>query len=168
MSKPFISICIPTYQRPHLLKTLLDSICIQTYRDFEIIINDNSKDDSIEQLLKSYADKLPINYVRNYPSTTAAENTNAVMQRANSEWIKLMHDDDWFETTDALQQFADAAKRSGKDFIFSGCTQVWLDSGKKQTDLLSEEKKQWLTESPFCLFYLNVIGHPSATMHKKR
>lgn len=167
MSKPFISICIPTYQRPHLLKTLLDSISIQTYNDFEIIINDNSKDDSVEQLLKSYTDKLPINYIKNNPSTTAAENTNAVMQRANGEWIKLMHDDDWFANADALQQFADAAKRSGKDFIFSGCTQVWLDSGKTQIDLLSEEKKQWLTESPFCLFYLNVIGHPSATMHKK-
>ena len=67
MSKPFISICIPTYQRPHLLKTLLDSISIQTYNDFEIIINDNSKDDSVEQLLKSYTDKLPINYIKNNP-----------------------------------------------------------------------------------------------------
>jgi glycosyltransferase involved in cell wall biosynthesis len=167
MSQPFISICIPTYQRPHLLKKLLDSICIQTYRDFEILINDNSSDNSVEQLLKTYADKLPIDYHRNNPSTTASENCNIVMKRAKSEWIKIMHDDDWFATNDTLQQFADAAKHSGKDFIFSASTQVWLDNGKQQIDMLTVAKQQWLTESPFCLFYLNVIGHPSVTLHKK-
>jgi glycosyltransferase involved in cell wall biosynthesis len=165
--QPFISICIPTYQRPHLLKKLLDSISSQTFRDFEIIINDNSPDDTVEQLVKSYKEQLPISYHHNNPTTTASENCNAVMQRANGEWIKLMHDDDWFATPVALQKFADAAKQSGKDFIFSACTQVWLDSGKEQKDFLTEEKQQWLSESPFCLFYLNVIGHPSVTMHKK-
>jgi glycosyltransferase involved in cell wall biosynthesis len=165
--QPLISICIPTYQRPHLLKKLLDSIGIQTFRDFEIIINDNSSDGQVEQLVKTYNPQLPISYHRNNPSTTASENCNAVMQRANGEWIKLMHDDDWFATADALQKFADAAKLSGKDFIFSACTQVWLDNGKEQKDFLTEEKQQWLTESPFCLFYLNVIGHPSVAMHKK-
>jgi glycosyltransferase involved in cell wall biosynthesis len=167
MSNPFISICIPTYRRAHLLKTLLDSICIQTYRDFEIIINDNSPDDEVEILLGSYTNKLPLFYHRNDPTGTASENTNAVMRRAKGEWIKIMHDDDWFATADALQRFADAAKESGKDFIFSASTQVWLDGSKKQIDLLSEEKKSWLEESPFCLFYLNVIGHPSVSMHKK-
>ena len=119
MSNPFISICIPTYRRAHLLKTLLDSIYIQTYRDFEIIINDNSPDDEVEILLRSYANKLPVSYHRNDPPGTASENTNAVMLRAEGDWIKIMHDDDWFAAADALQQFADAAKKSEKDFIFS-------------------------------------------------
>jgi glycosyltransferase involved in cell wall biosynthesis len=145
----------------------LDSICIQTFRDFEVIINDNSPNDSVEQLIRKYESKLPVSFQRNNPTGTASENANLVMQRSNGEWIKIMHDDDWFATEDALQQFADAAKQSGKDFIFSASTQVWLNSNKKQVDTLSEEKKQWLEESPYCLFYLNVIGHPSVAMHKK-
>ena len=167
MNDPFISICIPTYQRPHLLKTLLDSIAIQTYRDFEVIINDNSPDDTVELLVKKYENKLPVFYQRNNPPGTASENTNAIMQRANGDWIKIMHDDDWFATDDTLQQFADAAKHSGKDFIFSASTQVWLDGSKKQIDTLSKEKQSWLEESPYCLFYLNVISHPSVSMHRK-
>jgi len=167
MASPFISICIPTYQRPHLLKTLLDSVCIQTCRDFEVLINDNSPDDSVERLVKEYENRLPISYHRNQPAGTASENINAVMKRANGTWIKIMHDDDWFATDDALQQFADAAKQSGKDFIFSACTQVWLDGSKQQIDILTPEKQGWLEESPYCLFYLNVIGHPSVSMHKK-
>jgi len=167
MSKPLISICMPTYKRTDLLKKLLDSIAMQTFRDFEILINDNSPDDSVETLVKSYQTKLPIAYERNEPSISAGSNVIKVMQRATADWVKVMHDDDWFATDDALQLFADAALSSGKDFIFSASRQVWLDSDKTQDDFLTPERKQMLDNSPFCLFYLNVIGHPSVVMHRK-
>ncbi len=155
MSKPFISICIPTYKRTGLLKKLLDSIKIQTFKDFEILINDNSPDDSVEILVNSYHKDLPILYERNQPAVSAGNNCIKVMQRASAEWIKVMHDDDWFSSENALTLFADAALHSGKDFIFCANTQV------------SPEKKQMLDDSIFCLFYLNVIGHPSVMMQKK-
>jgi glycosyltransferase involved in cell wall biosynthesis len=167
MSKPLISICIPTSRRTDLLKTLLDSIKLQTFTNFEILINDNSPDNSVEELVNSYLNELPIFYVRNEPVVSAAKNFVKVMQRANAEWIKIMHDDDWFSSENALQLFADAALHSGKDFIFCASNQVWLDSGRTENDLLTPEKKQMLDNSIFCLFYLNVIGHPSVAMHKK-
>jgi glycosyltransferase involved in cell wall biosynthesis len=167
MSKPFISICIPTYKRTDLLKKLLDSIKLQTFKDFEILINDNSPDDSVEVLVNSYPGDLPILYQRNQPAVSAGVNCIKVMQRANAEWIKVMHDDDWFSAPDALQFFADAALHSGKDFIFCASTQVWLDIDKTQEDILTPEKKQMLDDSSFCLFYLNVIGHPSVAMQKR-
>jgi glycosyltransferase involved in cell wall biosynthesis len=167
MKKPLISICIPTYKRSDLLKKLLDSICIQTFKDFEIIINDNSPDESVETLVNSYQNGLPISYEKNKPSVSAANNFIKVMQRANADWIKIMHDDDWFASESALQLFADAALHSGKDFIFCGSTQVWLDSTKTEEDIFTAEKKQLLDDSILCFFYLNVIGHPSVAMHKK-
>jgi glycosyltransferase involved in cell wall biosynthesis len=167
MNKPLISICIPAYQRPHLLKKLLDSIKIQTFRDFEILVNDNSPDESVEALVNSYHDELPILYERNQPAVSAGNNCIKVMQRASADWIKIMHDDDWFACKEALQLFADAALHSGKDFIFCASTQVWLDSDKIQEDILTPEKKQMLDDSFFSLFYLNVIGHPSVAMHKR-
>ena len=167
MSKPLISICIPTYRRSDLLKTLLDSIRLQIFTNFEILINDNSPDNSVEELVNSYLNELPIFYVRNEPVVSAAKNFVKVMQRANAEWIKIMHDDDWFSSENALQLFANAALHSGKDFIFCASNQVWLNSGRTENDLLTPEKKQMLDNSIFCLFYLNVIGHPSVAMHKK-
>jgi len=167
MNKPFISICIPTYKRADLLKKLLDSIKIQTFKDFEIIINDNSPDKTVEDLVNSYVNALPISYERNQPAGSAGENSIKVMQRANADWIKIMHDDDWFASPEALQLFADAALHSGKDFIFSANTQVYLDSGRTEADELTPGKKQMLDDSAFCLFYLNVIGHPSVAMQKK-
>lgn len=167
MSKPFISICIPTYKRTHLLKNLLDSISIQTFRDFEILINDNSPDNSVELLIKPYLNQLPISYEKNKPAISAASNCIKVMQRANADWIKVMHDDDWFDSASALQIFADTALKSGKDFIFCASNQVKLDAGSKKKELLSAGRKKMLDDSIFCLFYLNVIGHPSVVMHRK-
>ena len=48
-----VSICIPTYEANglgvKLLKTLIDSIIIQTYPNIEIIISDHSINDEIKK-----------------------------------------------------------------------------------------------------------------------
>ncbi|HET9432096.1 MAG TPA: glycosyltransferase [Chitinophagaceae bacterium] len=167
MIKPFISICNPTYKRIDLLQKLLDSIVSQGFKDYEVLINDNSPDDSVQTLVKQYTGSLLIQYEKNQPAVSAGANCVKVMQRATGEWVKIMHDDDWFSSDDALQIFADAARDSGKNFIFCASTQVWLDSDKKQVDELTPEKKEMLDRSPFCLFYLNVIGHPSVAMQRR-
>lgn len=167
MSNPFISICIPTFKRTGLLKTLLDSIQIQSFKDFEILINDNSPDDSVKDLVSSYSPILKISYEKNIPAVNAVENCLKVMARANAPWIKVIHDDDWFNTADALQKFADIAINSGKDFIFCASNQVYLEANKTKEEYLTNERKKMLDDSFYSLFYLNVIGHPSVVMHKK-
>ena len=167
MDHPFISICIPAYKRPLLLKKLLDSIHFQRFRDFEVLINDNSPDRSVCELVATYKDHLPLNYVKNEPAVSATENCNRVMRRAAAPWIKVMHDDDWFANEGALEAFAFAAQHSGKDFIFCAGNLVDLYTGKSQKEELDPEKKRMLDDSVFSLCYLNLIGHPSAVMHKK-
>jgi glycosyltransferase involved in cell wall biosynthesis len=166
MAQPFISICIPTYKRAELLKKLLDSIQMQNFRDFEILINDNSPDDTVKNLVEDYKQLFPLYYEKNDPTVPAVVNGNKVMRRAKAPWVKMIHDDDWFDTPDALQQFAEAANRSGKDFIFCASNSVYLETGKKEPELLTPEKKRMLDDSVFSLFYLNVIGHPSVVMHR--
>jgi glycosyltransferase involved in cell wall biosynthesis len=167
MKEPLISICIPTYKRVYLLKQLLDSISTQTYKNIEILINDNSPDDSVETLVNSSFAGLPIFYKKNQPTVSAGANCIKVMQRASGDWVKIMHDDDWFATPNALQQFVDAAMQSGKDFLFCATKQVWLDGDKKEDDFLQSHEKKMLDNSSWCLFYLNVIGHPSVAMTKR-
>ncbi|MEP6674897.1 MAG: glycosyltransferase family 2 protein [Ferruginibacter sp.] len=163
---PFISLCIPTYKRTALLKKLLNSIVQQSFKDFEILINDNSPDDSVKELLTEYK-ILPISYEKNIPALTAVENAVKVIRRANSDWIKIIHDDDWFATDDALQLFADAASTSGKDFIFCASNLVSLETGKVEPQSLSEKNKNALQETALSLFFLNTIGPPSLVMFKK-
>lgn len=62
----FITIFTPTYNRAHLLLRLYDSICKQTYKDFEwIIVNDGSTDKTDEIVLSFIADnRISINYIK--------------------------------------------------------------------------------------------------------
>ncbi|MEP7318970.1 MAG: glycosyltransferase [Panacibacter sp.] len=167
MSSPFISLCLPTYKNVRYLERLLQSIAAQTFKDYEIIITDNSPDNSVEELAKSYKDQLPIQFYKNVPATGMAENFNRVMQKASGKWIKMMHDDDWFVTPDSLEKFADAARNTRHKFIFSACKNIYASSGKEENDFLIHWKKMLLEDSQLNLFYLNVIGHPSTTMHFK-
>ena len=54
---PLITVITPTYNRAHLLPRLYDSLCRQTFTDFEwIVVDDGSTDDTQEVLAKLSAD----------------------------------------------------------------------------------------------------------------
>lgn len=54
MEKPFLSICIPTYNRVDTLKLLLDSIVSQDSHELQIVISDNGSTDKSQELIETY------------------------------------------------------------------------------------------------------------------
>jgi glycosyltransferase involved in cell wall biosynthesis len=92
---PQVSICIPTYKRPDLLKVALDSCLAQTFGDFEIIISDDSQDTRTEEMIDSFSSKQPIRYVRNVPGLGQARNVNQLFGLAGGEFLVLLHDDNF-------------------------------------------------------------------------
>lgn len=161
MKKPEISICIPVYKRPEHVDRLLRSIRIQTFKDFEVIISDDSPDESISSLLKQYTD-VPTTYYRNSPSLGMPANWNFAISKATGAWIKLMHDDDWFADKDSLKIFAEETK-NGKLFIFSGFTNIF-ESGEKRQQSFPLAWKNRIIKNPLTLMARNVVGPPSVTM----
>lgn len=167
MKKPFISICIPAYKRAAHLERLLESVRIQTFTDYEVVVSDDSPDDAVTQLIDRYKDLIPIRYWHNIPSAGTPANFNVVMINASGEWIKIMHDDDWFSSETSLQKFADAARNATCNFIFSACNNIYSGSGKQVNEFLKGWKKKMLEDNTLNLLFLNVIGHPPTTMHRK-
>lgn len=164
---PYISICIPAYKRTDFLKRLLDSIIIQDFRDFEVIVTDDSPDNSVRELCESYTSRLPLKYFRNEVVLGTPENWNEAIRKARGEWIKLMHDDDWFSRPDSLARFVKAAKDiTGSDFIFSAYTNHFAENGKSSKVTLNGFRFRALLKNPVTLFSKNVIGPPSVTMHR--
>jgi glycosyltransferase involved in cell wall biosynthesis len=166
MATPFISICIPAYKRVDHLRRLLQSIADQSFSDYELIITDDSPDNSVEKLLSSFTN-LTYLYSKNTPAAGSPSNWNIAIEKASGKWIKLMHADDWFSSSFALQQFADAAENTSNDFIFSACRDIHLNTGDKKLMIFDKTKKKLLDNNFINLLYDNVIGHPSTIMHKK-
>lgn len=166
MSHPFISVCIPAYKKPASLQRLLQSVATQTFKDFEIIIADDSPDDAVKETVDQFAEKFSIRYYKNSPAAGMPANWNTAISKADGAWIKIMHDDDWFASPGALQLFADAAANTSCNFIFSACNNIYTDTGKEVNEYLHGWRKELLEDNPINLFYLNVIGHPSTVMHR--
>ncbi|GAC1703842.1 MAG: hypothetical protein NVS9B7_01900 [Flavisolibacter sp.] len=165
MNDPLISICIPAYKRPQYLQRLLDSISTQSYKHFEIIISDDSPDESVKKLLPNYP-SLPIRYFKNPEAVGTPQNWNLAIGKATGNWIKIMHDDDWFAASDSLQIFAEAIKTGNKAFIFSACTYIDENNGATGSFPILQDLKA-LTEDPLTLIYNNFIGHPSSVLHQR-
>lgn len=185
-----VSICIPAYGNPEGIRRLLDSIAGQTYTDFEIIITDDSPDDSVKKIVeaedlqaeangagtkKEFEQKLK--YHKNPQRLGASENWNHSMELANGEYIKMMHHDDWFTDQDSLKQFVDMLDSNPNAILaFSGSRQVDLD---KQIDInkleenafydrhISPEDAEELANDIYYLYISQCIGAPSATIYRK-
>lgn len=166
MYTPFISICIPAYKKTVGLQRLLQSIQQQNYTNYEIIVSDDSPDESVKHVVEDFSGNLQIRYIKNHTAAGTPGNWNIAIAEAKGEWIKLMHDDDWFANVDSLKKFADMAANTTYSFIFSACNNIY-SSGKEVNEFLTGWRKDLLENNCLNLFYQNVIGHPSTVMHRK-
>lgn len=161
-----ISICIPAYKHTDFLKRLLDSLAIQTFRDFEVVITDDSPDDSVKNLCIQYQHTLPLRYFRNPVALGTPENWNEGIRQASGKWIKLIHDDDWLATENSLQQFVNAINNNpGASFFFCAFRNNWFQSGRKEDVFINTFRYKQLLKQPAVLFSSNVVGPPSVILH---
>lgn len=168
MKPPLISICIPAYKNVDFLRRLLDSIVMQDFKDYEVIITDDSPDDQVQFLVRQYQDQVNgLQYLKNDPAEGMPQNWNRAIKKASGAWIKMMHDDDWFSRPDSLSQFARQTD-SPADFIFSPYENYYLDAAGQvlRTTLVPFplNKKERIEKEPLTLLANNLIGPPSVCM----
>jgi glycosyltransferase involved in cell wall biosynthesis len=94
---PFFSILIPCYNGAKTLPDTLNSVCAQTFKDFEVIVvNDGSTDASLE-ILNTYSNRLPMKIVsQSNAGLGAARNTGIL--NSSGEFVAFLDADDiWFD-----------------------------------------------------------------------
>lgn len=144
----------------------LESVLKQDYRPVEIIISDDSPGEDIKQAIQSYITQLDIKYFSNQPSLGSPKNWNAALDRANGEYLVLLHQDDWFHDPRALSIFSESLKRHDADFVF--CQNTAID--KEGQKMILQAIPSLLTamhKNPNRLLLAQVIGPPSNTMVKR-
>ena len=58
MTRPLVSVVVPSYNRADILGKTIDAIIAQTYSPIEIIIIDDASTDSTEALIHSYQQRV--------------------------------------------------------------------------------------------------------------
>lgn len=118
MSK--ISVAIPAYVNDLLgvqqLKELFDSVKMQTFTDYEIVVSDNSPNNLIEKLCDEYS----VRYEKNLTHIGMSANSNYVMDMCNGEYIKILHCDDFLYSKNALELIVNAFDSNDNHWLVNG------------------------------------------------
>jgi len=105
MRSPLISIVIPAYNYAHFLEACVDSVLVQSYKNWELIIVDNGSKDHTQKVLSKYTDpriqKLKIE-VNEGPVKAWALG----YQVSKGEYFALLPADDMFTPTKLRKQVA--------------------------------------------------------------
>ena len=94
--KNTVSIIIPTFNRAHFLKKVIDSAINQTYECEVIVCNHGSTDDT-DKVAKAYKDK--IKYIKRDRDFGPHFCWLEGVTYSNGKFIHLQYDDDWIEST---------------------------------------------------------------------
>ena len=90
MKDPFFSIVIPTKDRANLVEDLLISILDQDFDNYEIILSDNSEDNSTQSMLLKYSDPRIRNIRRH--GLTMADNWDKAIELCQGKFMLLFSD----------------------------------------------------------------------------
>ncbi|ACT47942.1 glycosyltransferase family 2 protein [Methylotenera mobilis] len=165
---PKVSICIPTYRQVDFLRSTLKSVLEQEFKDYELIINDDSPDDSVLNLLTEFSFGSRLRYFKNPINLGSPENWNNAISKANGELIKVLHHDDKFSHIGALQEFVTLMDENpDADFGFCSSKVFDLVTNKFREHRPNDMQLQMLSDMPELLFLGNLIGAPSATIYRR-
>ncbi len=97
MTKPKVSVVIPSYNRADYIPATLDSVLAQTFSDFELVFIDDGSTDNTEEILKKYIEKdKRVKYFKQENSERAVARSFGIKQ-SEADLVCLVDSDDlWY------------------------------------------------------------------------
>lgn len=114
-----ITVFTPTYNRGYIIMNLYDSLCRQTFHDFEWIVVDDGSSDNTEELFKTFSNaSFPITYVK-VENGGKHRAINKGVQMAHGELFFIVDSDDYLTDT-ALERIDEVERGIDVNSGFAG------------------------------------------------
>jgi glycosyltransferase involved in cell wall biosynthesis len=91
--EPLVTICIPTYNRPEMLRHSLRSVLRQSYRHLEVIVSDNASDTDTAAIVGSFGDDR-VRVDRLYANIGVHGNMSRCLHLGSGKYRMMLPDDD--------------------------------------------------------------------------
>ncbi|MEZ4103685.1 MAG: glycosyltransferase [Candidatus Paceibacterota bacterium] len=133
---PLVSIALTTFNGGQLLKEQLDSILVQTYQNYEVVISDDGSEPDTVAILNEYCAKdKRFRWSRSPLERGFRKNTENAILLCKGEIIILCDQDDiWFENK--IQSHVDAYRDPSIMWAFNRC--VLTDSDGNETGYIED------------------------------
>lgn len=171
MGNPKISVLIPTYNYGRYLPQALESVLMQTFTDFEIVVLDNCSSDDTEEVVKRFREiDSRIRYIRNPSTVGMVENWNLALRAARGEYIKFLFSDDFLVSPLALELMAGALD-SNPSVSLAGSSRQVVDGQSQPLSIWAFHGEDVVRKGreviKTCLFNKsNYIGEPTSVMFR--
>ncbi len=112
---PLFSVIIPTYNRASFLKEAIESVLMQSFRDWELVIVDDGSTDDTRVVCNAFDDDR-IKYVFQKNAERSAARNNGI-KNANGKFICFLDDDDFYHK-DHLDSFNKVIEKNPTNQVF--------------------------------------------------
>lgn len=167
MNSPKISIVIPSYNKVKYIELTLKSIFDQSYKNFEVIIQDGGSTDGTFEVIKKYAKKYP-SFIK-YESKKDGGQLDAInkgIKKATGEILTFINADDEY-TKGSFESVAGHYTENPEASWFAGKGIIVDEKGKKIAQTVSFYKNFLLFRNFYTILLSNnYLIQPSVFLSK--
>lgn len=115
--KPAVSIIVPVYKVETYLRECVDSVLVQSFSDFELLLVDDGSPDSCGDICDEYAAADPRVHALHKSNGGLSSARNYGMNHATGKWLIFLDSDDLWGDRDGLRKLVDYAERFALDIL---------------------------------------------------
>lgn len=124
--QPAVSVIIPVYNRPQMLKRAIESVIRQTYDDFEVIVVDDGSGQPAQPVIDRFADKRITGIRQDHAGVSAARNRG--VDAARGRYIAFLDSDDEWHRVKLERQMTLLAQNPAYRICYTG--EQWIRNEK--------------------------------------
>lgn len=152
-----VSIIVPVYNTAQYLPRCLDSICAQTFRDFEVVLIDDCSPDCAGTICDDYAQKdgrIRVIHKHQREGVAAARNTG--LECAKGEFIGFVDSDDYIAPS-MYQTLLQMQQKTNADITICGITE--FRENQEVTAPPTDYKMQIYTQAEYAEIFFKIHGN---------
>lgn len=170
MTRPLVSISIPTFNHANVIADAIRSAMSQDYVNLEIMVLDNASEDATEEVVRSVSrDDTRVRYLRNERNLGMIGNFNACISAARGDFIKFLCADDLLEPGCVTAMVEALRCDPGAALVASA--RLLVDEGLSPLRVSGYSRRAgWVDGAEVmrsCFFRGNLIGEPTAVMFRR-
>lgn len=127
---PLISVIVPTFNSQDFLARALQSLALQTWRDFEVVLRDGASGDGTVGLAESFAGRLPALHIESRVDRSVYDAINGGVAAARGQWCLVLGSDDCLHAADTLARAAASLQTSAASMVY-GDVRMMADNGHR-------------------------------------
>jgi len=171
VKSPSVSVLIPTYNYACFLAEAIESVLMQDFRDFELLIVDDCSADHTAEVVKPFCSRdARVRFSANSINLGMVNNWNHCLRQARGEYIKFLFGDDKLSDPKALGKMI-ALLRKNPSAVLAASARTILDEKSSVIDVwrpLRDGCHNGREIIEACLIeYGNLIGEPSSVLFRK-